>query len=113
VSYLQFNKEGTGRRFEACMIQTFGMETSYHVYTATTVGGPAWPSIILTSMTSSRFSGSRFFAAFLNIVSTQDSTRPRLPPAGIAGIDISAVLAAEFGAGAAGRAPRIARSRSL
>jgi hypothetical protein len=40
VSYLQFNKEGTGRGFEGCMIQLFGMETSYQVSTATTVGGP-------------------------------------------------------------------------
>ena len=31
---------GKGATFEACMIQLFRMETSYHVSTATTVGGP-------------------------------------------------------------------------
>jgi len=49
VSYLQFNKERTGRSFEGCMIQLFGRETSYHASTATTVGGPGWPSITFAS----------------------------------------------------------------
>ena len=47
--YLQFDKEGTGRSFEGCMIQLFGRETSCHASTATTVVGPGWPSITFAS----------------------------------------------------------------
>jgi hypothetical protein len=51
------------------MIQVSEVETIHQVSTATTVGGPGWPSITFASITASRFSWSQFFGAFCSIAS--------------------------------------------